>query len=86
MSSIILLGADNPTDVGCFVFHRRTSFVVHAELPRKDEAMTSKERKLWEQAIRVLKQNSVTVRDPAAKQAPAAAAAAAAEAPKKRAA
>ncbi len=34
-------------------------------------AMTSKERKLWEQAIRVLRQNSVTVRAPAAKQAPA---------------
>jgi hypothetical protein len=33
--------------------------------------MTSKERKLWEQAIRVLRQNSVTVSAPAAKQAPA---------------
>jgi hypothetical protein len=33
--------------------------------------MTSKEMKLWEQAIRVLRQNSVTVRAPTAKQAPA---------------
>jgi hypothetical protein len=43
--------------------------------------MTSKEKKLWEQAIRVLRQNSVTVRAPAAEQAPAAA-----EAPRRRAA
>ena len=34
--------------------------------------MTSKEKKLWEQAIRILRQNSVTVRAPAAAQAPAA--------------
>jgi len=32
--------------------------------------MSSKEKKLWEQAIRVLKQNSVTVSAPAAEQAP----------------
>ena len=44
--------------------------------------MTSKEKKLWEQAIRILRQNSVTVRAPAAEQqAPAAA-----EAPRRRAA
>ncbi len=33
--------------------------------------MTSKEKKLWEQAIRILRQNSVTVRAPAAAQATA---------------
>jgi|SRR5215204_2941575 len=34
-------------------------------------AMSSKEKQLWKQAIRILKQNSVTVRAPAAEQAPA---------------
>jgi hypothetical protein len=33
--------------------------------------MSSKEKQLWKQAIRILKQNSVTVRAPAAQQAPA---------------
>jgi len=48
---------------------------LYAPTATERTAMTSKERKLWEQAlweqaIRVLRQNSVTVRAPAAKQAP----------------
>jgi hypothetical protein len=33
--------------------------------------MTAKERTLWEQAVRVLRQNTVTTKTPAARRAPA---------------
>src|SRR5215216_3621890 len=34
MSSIILLVRENPTNVGCIIFHHPPSFVVDAELPK----------------------------------------------------
>lgn len=37
----------------------------------KRTAMTAKERTLWEQAVRVLRQNTVTTKAPAARRAPA---------------
>jgi hypothetical protein len=71
MSSIILLVGQSPTTGGCVIFHHWVSLVVDAELAKGQHTMSSKEKKLWEQAIWILKQNSVTVGIPAALQAPA---------------
>ena len=57
--------------VDAFIFHHWVSLVVDAELAKGQHTMSSKEKKLWEQAIWILKQNSVTVGIPAALQAPA---------------
>jgi hypothetical protein len=34
ISSVILLGGENPTNVGCFVCHRLACFMVEAQLPK----------------------------------------------------